>query len=125
MPLTQEQVTPKFHAIECRVNAEDPVTFAPSPGNITGYHPPGGYGVRVDSAAYENYRVLPHYDSLRGQAHLLRATRARWRSRAHAAGARRVRDRGHPTNIPFHCAGVLADGASWRGSTTPGSWSRS
>ena len=61
---TQESVVPRFHAIECRVNAEDPVTFAPSPGNITGYHQPGGYGVRVDTMAYEHYRVQPHYDSL-------------------------------------------------------------
>jgi acetyl-CoA carboxylase, biotin carboxylase subunit len=61
---TQESVQPSFHAIECRVNAEDPLTFAPSPGNITGYHQPGGYGVRVDTMAYEHYRVQPYYDSL-------------------------------------------------------------
>jgi acetyl-CoA carboxylase biotin carboxylase subunit len=61
---TQDSVVPRFHAIECRVNAEDPVTFAPSPGNITGYHHPGGYGVRVDTMAYEHYRVQPYYDSL-------------------------------------------------------------
>ena len=64
MPRTQESVVPRFHAIECRVNAEDPVTFAPSPGTITGYHQPGGYGVRVDTMAYEQYRVQPYYDSL-------------------------------------------------------------
>jgi acetyl-CoA carboxylase biotin carboxylase subunit len=61
---TQESVVPRFHAIECRVNAEDPVTFAPSPGTITGYHQPGGYGVRVDTMAFEHYRVQPYYDSL-------------------------------------------------------------
>src|SRR5512135_2716869 len=61
---TQESVVPRFHAIECRVNAEDPRTFAPSPGTITGYHQPGGYGVRVDTMAYEDYRVQPYYDSL-------------------------------------------------------------
>src|SRR5512146_2993145 len=55
---------PRTHAIECRVNAEDPVTFAPSPGTIMGYHQPGGYGVRVDTMAYEQYRVQPYYDSL-------------------------------------------------------------
>ena len=60
----QETVEPRFHAIECRVNAEDPVTFAPSPGVITGYHQPGGYGVRVDTMAYEHYKVQPYYDSL-------------------------------------------------------------
>ncbi len=60
----QDTVVPRFHAIECRVNAEDPVTFAPSPGLITGYHQPGGYGVRVDTMAYEQYKVQPYYDSL-------------------------------------------------------------
>jgi len=64
LPRTQDQVVPRFHAIECRVNAEDPVTFAPSPGKITGYHQPGGYGVRVDTIAYEQYKVQPYYDSL-------------------------------------------------------------
>jgi len=52
------------HAIECRVTAEDPQTFAPSPGHVTAFHPPGGLGVRVDSALYAGYRVPPHYDSL-------------------------------------------------------------
>ncbi|AJE02911.1 acetyl-CoA carboxylase biotin carboxylase subunit [Geobacter pickeringii] len=52
------------HSIECRVNAEDPVKFTPSPGKITGYHTPGGLGVRVDSFVYDQYTVVPHYDSL-------------------------------------------------------------
>ena len=52
------------HALECRITAEDPVTFAPSPGKIEVFHPPGGLGVRVDSALYAGYRVPPHYDSL-------------------------------------------------------------
>jgi acetyl-CoA carboxylase biotin carboxylase subunit len=52
------------HAIECRVNAERPDNFAPSPGQVTDYHAPGGLGVRVDSALYAGYRVPPHYDSL-------------------------------------------------------------
>jgi len=52
------------HAIECRINAEDPVKFTPSPGKITAYHTPGGFGVRVDSFVYDQYTVLPHYDSL-------------------------------------------------------------
>jgi len=60
----QEDVVPKFHAIECRVNAEDPVKFTPSPGKITGYHQPGGYGVRVDTTVYEQYKVQPFYDSM-------------------------------------------------------------
>jgi acetyl-CoA carboxylase biotin carboxylase subunit len=61
---TQKSIVMKGHAIECRINAEDPVTFAPSPGLITAYHAPGGLGVRVDSGAYEQYRVLPYYDSI-------------------------------------------------------------
>jgi acetyl-CoA carboxylase, biotin carboxylase subunit len=61
---TQESIVPGCHAIECRVNAEDPLTFAPCPGVITGYHQPGGYGVRVDTMAYEQYKVQPYYDSL-------------------------------------------------------------
>jgi acetyl-CoA carboxylase biotin carboxylase subunit len=64
LPRTQEQVVPRFHAIECRINAEDPETFAPSPGKIIGYHQLGGYGVRVDTIAYEQYKVQPYYDSL-------------------------------------------------------------
>jgi acetyl-CoA carboxylase biotin carboxylase subunit len=61
---TQKSITMRGHAIECRINAEDPVHFAPSPGLITAYSAPGGLGVRVDSAAYEQYRVLPFYDSM-------------------------------------------------------------
>ncbi|HEX6094179.1 MAG TPA: acetyl-CoA carboxylase biotin carboxylase subunit [Dongiaceae bacterium] len=62
--MTQEEITFNGHAIECRINAEDPVTFRPSPGKITDYHAPGGLGVRVDSALYTGYRVPSHYDSL-------------------------------------------------------------
>jgi acetyl-CoA carboxylase biotin carboxylase subunit len=60
----QADVVLAGHAIECRINAEHPETFAPSPGVITGYHAPGGMGVRVDSALYQNYSVPPQYDSL-------------------------------------------------------------
>jgi acetyl-CoA carboxylase biotin carboxylase subunit len=61
---TQSDIRFHGHAIECRVNAEHPETFLPSPGKIDGYHAPGGLGVRVDSALYDGYRVPPHYDSL-------------------------------------------------------------
>jgi acetyl-CoA carboxylase biotin carboxylase subunit len=65
-PLSVQQSDIKIdgHAIECRVNAEHPSTFRPSPGTISYFHPPGGLGVRVDSAAYQGYRIPPHYDSL-------------------------------------------------------------
>ena len=62
--LRQKDIKVMGHAIECRINAEDPVTFRPSPGTITAYNIPGGYGVRVDSNAYNDYRVLPNYDSM-------------------------------------------------------------
>ncbi|MDQ0436097.1 acetyl-CoA carboxylase biotin carboxylase subunit [Kaistia dalseonensis] len=63
----QEDVKFEGHAIECRINAEDPRTFAPSPGQITYYHPPGGLGVRVDSGVYQGYKIPPYYDSLIGK----------------------------------------------------------
>ena len=63
----QEEVRFSGHAIECRINAEDPRTFTPSPGTITHFHTPGGLGVRVDSAAYSGYRIPPYYDSLIGK----------------------------------------------------------
>ncbi len=60
----QKDINFKGHAIECRINAEDPETFMPSPGKIQDYLTPGGYGVRVDSAMYQGYQIPPHYDSL-------------------------------------------------------------
>ena len=67
LTLTQDDVRFSGHAIECRVNAENPATFRPSPGMITYYHPPGGLGVRVDSAVYQGYTIPPNYDSLVGK----------------------------------------------------------
>jgi len=64
LSFTQEEVTFTGHAIECRINAEDPNTFVPMPGQITDYHAPGGLDVRVDSAIYSGYKVPPYYDSL-------------------------------------------------------------
>ncbi len=61
---TQEDIKIQGHSIECRINAEDPQKFTPCPGVIDGYHPPGGLGVRVESAIYDQYRVLPYYDSM-------------------------------------------------------------
>ncbi|MCK6406623.1 MAG: acetyl-CoA carboxylase biotin carboxylase subunit [Rhodocyclaceae bacterium] len=63
----QKDIAFKGHAIECRINAEDPFTFVPSPGKITFWHPPGGPGIRVDSHVYDGYTVPPHYDSMIGK----------------------------------------------------------
>jgi acetyl-CoA carboxylase biotin carboxylase subunit len=65
--LTQSDVKFHGHSIECRINAENPVSFRPSPGKIVHYHPPGGLGVRVDSAVYHGYTIPPYYDSLVGK----------------------------------------------------------
>jgi len=64
LPHRQEDVQFRGHAIECRINAEDPVTHKPSPGKITSWHAPGGPGVRIDTAAYAEYVIPPYYDSL-------------------------------------------------------------
>jgi len=65
--MTQDDIVVSGHAIECRINAENPVTFRPSPGRLQHYHPPGGLGVRVDSAVYQGYVIPPFYDSLLGK----------------------------------------------------------
>ena len=67
MDFTQEDIVFEGHAIECRINAENPYTFRPSPGLITQFHSPGGLGVRFDSAIYSGYRIPPYYDSLAGK----------------------------------------------------------
>ena len=67
LPFTQRQIEIRGHAIECRINAEDPFKFTPSPGRITAWHAPGGPGVRVDSHIYTNYFVPPNYDSMIGK----------------------------------------------------------
>jgi acetyl-CoA carboxylase biotin carboxylase subunit len=67
LAIGQDDVKFHGHAIECRINAENPVSFRPSPGKIVHYHPPGGMGVRIDSAIYQGYAIPPHYDSLLGK----------------------------------------------------------
>jgi acetyl-CoA carboxylase, biotin carboxylase subunit len=97
----QSDVSFRGHAIEARINAEDPVTFAPSPGVITGLHPPGGFGVRVDAAIYEQYRVLPYYDSLLAKLVVYAETREVAIRRLRRALDEFVVE-GIRTNIPFH-----------------------
>ena len=67
LAIQQQDVKFHGHAIECRINAENPVSFRPSPGKIMHYHPPGGLGVRIDSAVYQGYSIPPYYDSLVGK----------------------------------------------------------
>jgi len=74
--IRQEDITFWGHAIEVRINAEDPATFAPSPGRISYYHPAGGVGVRIDSAVYQGYKIPPYYDSLIGKLIVHGRTRA-------------------------------------------------
>ena len=76
LPATQDEINIMGHAIECRVNAENPQTFRPSPGKITQFHPPGGLGVRIDSAVYQGYVIPPYYDSLVGKLIVHGKTRA-------------------------------------------------
>jgi acetyl-CoA carboxylase biotin carboxylase subunit len=67
LSFTQKDVMVEGHAIECRINAENPRTFTPSPGQVTDFHAPGGLGVRLDSAIYAGYSIPPYYDSLIGK----------------------------------------------------------
>jgi acetyl-CoA carboxylase biotin carboxylase subunit len=98
---TQKSITLKGHSIECRINAEDPSTFAPSPGLITAYNPPGGLGVRIDSGAYEQYRVLPYYDSMVAKLIVQADSRPAAIMRMRRALEEYIVE-GIKTNIPFH-----------------------
>ena len=97
----QREVVPEGHAIECRINAEDPYKFTPSPGRITAWHPPGGPGVRVDSHAYTGYFVPPNYDSMIGKVICYGDTRAQALARMRTALSEMVVE-GILTNIPLH-----------------------
>jgi acetyl-CoA carboxylase biotin carboxylase subunit len=97
----QSDIKIKGHAIECRINAEDPVTFTPCPGKITSYHTPGGLGVRVDSFVYDQYTVLPHYDSLVSKLIVHAETRGDAIQRMIRALDEYIID-GIKTTIPFH-----------------------
>jgi len=101
LPYTQRQIAIKGHAIECRVNAEDPYKFTPSPGRITMWHPPGGPGVRVDSHIYTNYFVPSNYDSMIGKIIVHGDTREHALARMRTALGETVVE-GIQTNIPLH-----------------------
>ncbi|MGE8374638.1 MAG: acetyl-CoA carboxylase biotin carboxylase subunit [Diaphorobacter nitroreducens] len=101
LPFTQRQVQIHGHAIECRVNAEDPYKFIPSPGRITMWHAPGGPGVRVDSHAYANYYVPPNYDSMIGKIIVHGDTREQALARMRTALSETVIE-GINTNVALH-----------------------
>jgi acetyl-CoA carboxylase biotin carboxylase subunit len=101
LPFGQRQVQMRGHAIECRINAEDPYRFTPSPGRITMWHAPGGPGVRVDSHAYSNYFVPPHYDSMIGKIIVYGDSRDQALARMRIALSEMVVE-GIQTNIPLH-----------------------
>ncbi|MCA9636870.1 MAG: acetyl-CoA carboxylase biotin carboxylase subunit, partial [Myxococcales bacterium] len=92
---------PRGHSIECRINAEDPVTFAPRPGTITALHFPGGFGVRIDSHVYQGYKVSPHYDSMLAKIIVHAADRDRAIRRMRRTLEECVIE-GISTNLPLH-----------------------
>ncbi len=101
LSFTQDEVTFTGHAVECRINAEDPVTFMPSPGTVTWYHPPGGLYVRVDSGLYHGYKVPPYYDSMIAKLIVYGATREGCLMRLRRALGEFVIE-GMKTTIPLH-----------------------
>jgi acetyl-CoA carboxylase biotin carboxylase subunit len=113
LTLRQEDIRFNGHAIECRINAENPHTFRPSPGTITHFHPPGGLGVRVDSGAYAGYTIPPYYDSLIGKLIVHARTRNECLMRLKRALGEFVVD-GIDTTIPLFKALIaepdIADG---------------
>lgn len=108
LSFTQDDVVLSGHAIECRINAEDPFTFVPSPGNVNEYHAPGGLGVRVDSGLYSGYRVPPHYDSMVAKLIVHGNSRAECLMRLRRSLTEFVID-GIKTTIPLHQELVLND----------------
>jgi len=112
----QREVARHGHAIECRINAEDPETFVPCPGRITSYHAPGGPGIRVDSHVYQNYFVPPNYDSMVGKVIAYGDTRQQAIARMRIALSEMVVE-GIKTNIPLHQE-LLLDDSFLRGGTS-------
>jgi acetyl-CoA carboxylase, biotin carboxylase subunit len=116
MPIKQRDVELKGHAIECRINAEDPYNFTPSPGRITSWHMPGGPGIRIDSHIYNNYSVPPNYDSLIGKLIAYGDTREQAIARMSIALSEAVVE-GILTNLPLH-VDLMQDAAFLRGGTS-------
>lgn len=108
LPFDQEQVHQSGHAIECRITAEDPYNFAPSPGIITGYHSPGGFGVRIDGAVCENYKVQPVYDSLLDKLIVHGNDREEALARMRRALMEYIVE-GVRTTIPFHLKAIATE----------------
>ncbi|PBQ34939.1 acetyl-CoA carboxylase biotin carboxylase subunit [Sphingobacteriaceae bacterium] len=102
VPISGKNYYPQLHAIECRINAENPfMNFAPSPGTITTLHTPGGHGIRVDSHVYSGYRIPPNYDSMVGKLITVAQTREEAIAKMHRALSEYVIE-GVKTTIPFH-----------------------
>ena len=100
--LRKKEFKPRGHAIECRINAEDPEhDFRPSPGEITSFHLPGGFGVRVDTHCYEHYRIPPFYDSLIAKLIVFAPTRDE-AIRKMSGALEEFTVEGIHTTIPFH-----------------------
>ena len=112
----QKDIVVRGHAIECRINAEDPYRFTPSPGRITSYHPPGGPGIRVDTHIYAGYTVPPNYDSMVGKLIAYGATRDQAIRRMRIALSEMVLE-GITTNIALHRE-LLHDSRFLRGGTS-------
>ncbi len=116
LTIRQRDIVKRGHAIECRINAEDPFTFVPSPGRITSYHAPGGPGIRVDSHIYQNYFVPPNYDSMIGKVIAYGDDRQHAIARMRIALSEMVLE-GIRTNIPLHQE-LLLDESFLRGGTS-------
>mgnify|MGYP000600782533 CR=1 FL=1 len=116
LPFVQRNIEMRGHAIECRINAEDPYKFTPSPGRISLWHAPGGPGVRVDSHVYTNYFVPPNYDSMIGKIICHGDTRAQALARMRTALSETVVE-GIQTNIPLHRE-LMADAKFTEGGTS-------
>jgi acetyl-CoA carboxylase biotin carboxylase subunit len=101
-PISGKNYYPQMHAIQCRINAEDPFNnFRPSPGKITEYHEPGGHGIRIDTHVYAGYTIPPNYDSMVAKLITVAQTRAEAITKMERALSEYIVE-GVKTTIPFH-----------------------